>query len=56
MSKGRMQPERAGYVLHLHHAQTPEKQPGPWEALPRPTIHLCLGRSLTRLEGSPVQE
>lgn len=56
MSKRRMQLQRAGYVLCLHHAQTAEEQPGPWEALPHPTIHLRLGCSLTRLEGSPVQE
>lgn len=47
VSKGRMQPQRAGYVLHLHHAQTPEEQPGPWEGLPHPTIRLHLGCSLT---------
>jgi len=56
MSNGRMQLQRAGCVLRLHHAQTPEEQPGPWEALPSPPICLRLGRSLTRLEGSPVQE
>lgn len=52
---GRMQAQRAGYVLRLHHAQTPEEQPGLWEALPHPTVRLHLGHSLTHLEGSPVQ-
>lgn len=55
MCMGRIQAQTAGYVLCLHHAQTPEELPGLWEALPHPTVRLHLGHSLTHLEGSPVQ-
>lgn len=56
MSQWKMQLQRAGYVLHLHHTQNPEEWPGPWEALLHPTICFQQGSSLISLEGSPVQE